>query len=587
MFFFFDYDHFEVKLDASPNEAGLAIVSIDYNGTPGYLNRSVLKEYNLDLDILKSLDLKKGFDFYNSNGKTILFIVTVGQNENTENLLRKNLFNALTKNFDKFSNKTLWIPLMGTGSGGLNFSESYSIIKSVLDDLKDNINKYNSKIILSIFGDKEGRALFKEIEKRIKLTTPPSKLNKSEFEKENEITIQSANQIDITSIVNNKNFKFYFIELSDNEIDVDISKFVNEYNLITNKFKIGDVLIDKIILFHGSKKVSKINIKRIGIIKGHNQNKQYFKVDWIIAQDDLTIESLYGYDFQLEEPTKIDIGQILDKLTNENLSKLVYELNSILKIGLKIENLPEFRSPKTQKLNAIAGLLCDSDKDEDHLDIKKDVEAFARVMAAKSFHPPLAIALLGKWGSGKSFFMRKLKEDIQILSNSNPQDSFCEGIAHVHFNAWSYMDANLWASIVSRIFEALEEYINNSTASKKVKKDLEEQLFQKLTISKDELSELNKQKEKVEKQISDLETKKNNAKKELDEKIESIRKFRLTEILKKVDEEFQVTHQIESSLNANPTFVDTAIKFEKIAMRKIQMLGDKREMIGKLTISTF
>jgi hypothetical protein len=64
--------------------------------------------------------------------------------------------------------------------------------------------------------------------------------------------------------------------------------------------------------------------------------------------------------------------------------------------------------PKTaSNPNIIPGILSDSDRGNDYLNITKDVTAFARVIAAKSFAPPLAVALFGKWGSGKSFFYEK------------------------------------------------------------------------------------------------------------------------------------------------------------------------------------
>lgn len=42
---------------------------------------------------------------------------------------------------------------------------------------------------------------------------------------------------------------------------------------------------------------------------------------------------------------------------------------------------------------------------------------------------------------------------------------YCEGIAQITFNAWSYLDANLWAGIAHSLFEKLNEYINGETKS--------------------------------------------------------------------------------------------------------------------------
>lgn len=255
---------------------------------------------------------------------------------------------------------------------------------------------------------------------------------------------------------------------------------------------------------------------------------------------------------------KINIGETIEQTKFKELQDLK-DSTSIL----RKETETTIIQPNLN-ITRLPGILSDSEKGEDYFEIKEDVEAFARVMAAKSFEPPLAIALLGKWGSGKSFFMHKLKEEIQTLSAINSHKAFCEGIAHVHFNAWSYMDSNLWASIITRIFEGLEEYIKSSGASDEIKKEIEEHIFQKLTISKNELKALNDQKNKVDNQLKDLEHKREKIKKDLDDKVLSLRKSTFKNLIKKVDEEFNVKQEIEKTLNDNSTFTDSAEKFKKI-----------------------
>ncbi len=164
-------------------------------------------------------------------------------------------------------------------------------------------------------------------------------------------------------------------------------------------------------------------------------------------------------------------------------------------------------STATATSNKIPVLISDSDKGLDYLDISKDVKAFARVVAAKSFEPPIAIALFGKWGSGKSFFMRKLREQVDKLSERSKDEFYCKGVVHIHFNAWSYVDANLWASIVSKIFEGLKDYISiNGKETEKA--EIEKQLAGKLVIAQESIGILESQKETLTQQISSLEKKK-------------------------------------------------------------------------------
>ena len=54
--------------------------------------------------------------------------------------------------------------------------------------------------------------------------------------------------------------------------------------------------------------------------------------------------------------------------------------------------------------------------DNDHLQFDQDVRAFASVIAFRDLTPPLAIALFGPWGSGKSFFMNRLQQQIEFLT---------------------------------------------------------------------------------------------------------------------------------------------------------------------------
>ncbi len=105
----------------------------------------------------------------------------------------------------------------------------------------------------------------------------------------------------------------------------------------------------------------------------------------------------------------------------------------------------------------------------DLLDITPDVRAFATLIASKRLAPPLSIGLFGEWGSGKTFFMQLLKEEIEkraraARDSGKPQSQvmFYKNIRQIEFNAWQYMEGDLWASLVSHIFDGL---VNNDRAS--------------------------------------------------------------------------------------------------------------------------
>lgn len=114
------------------------------------------------------------------------------------------------------------------------------------------------------------------------------------------------------------------------------------------------------------------------------------------------------------------------------------------------------QSPRFQEL---AGYQSDVPEGRDLLNISGEVEALACVLAAREVYPPLSLGLFGDWGTGKSFFMRQLESRIRVLQEdaqaARGDSAFCENIVQIAFNAWNYIDTNLWASLTSEIFEGL------------------------------------------------------------------------------------------------------------------------------------
>ncbi len=430
---------YEIILNASPNEADIAITSVDIYGNTGNLNILVLAAYGYDPKVLKRLDFKKGFDLLVQKGKKpILFIVTYGGEHNSENSLRNNLTYAIKNYLDRLSSKTIWIPLLGTGESGISFDTSLNITKFVIEGFVSEFNESGTRFIISIPDSKRGTTFFDQIHQNIGEATQKKSPKKKKHE--------------------------------------------------------------------------------------------------------------------------------------------------------KVDKTPEFNPQTTittvTKINTIAGLISDSDLSTDHLNIAKDVSAFARVIAAKSFTPPLAIALFGQWGSGKSFFMKKLKERIKLLSNVNPEKGFCEGIAHVHFNAWSYMDANLWAGIITKIFDGLNQYIQDNSAGDDYKKEIEKVLTHKLNITHSELEELERKKGAIDAQLESLNTKKETIEELLQQKIKKIRSKTMLQIVEQIDKEYNVEQTVEDAITKNSTIIKNQEQFAKIVPREYWKTPDELYSQTK-SISTF
>lgn len=137
--------------------------------------------------------------------------------------------------------------------------------------------------------------------------------------------------------------------------------------------------------------------------------------------------------------------------------------------GVRLGVVPPRRRGKTRRIGAprgrtnagqdIAGVSSDVAKGVDLLDIEAEVAALCSVIAARDVQPPLSIGLFGDWGTGKSFFMEKMWERIEQLEKEGAAENslFASHIVQLKFNAWYYIDTNLWATLGSEIFRGLAD----------------------------------------------------------------------------------------------------------------------------------
>ena len=115
----------------------------------------------------------------------------------------------------------------------------------------------------------------------------------------------------------------------------------------------------------------------------------------------------------------------------------------------------------------LAGYISDSVPDEsqsltDELGIDEDVKTLCSVLLAREVSPPLAVGLFGGWGTGKSYFMQTMYREIDDLaarSRSAKKTAYHSKVVQIRFNAWHYADSNLWASLVSHIFDELSRKV--------------------------------------------------------------------------------------------------------------------------------
>jgi hypothetical protein len=124
-------------------------------------------------------------------------------------------------------------------------------------------------------------------------------------------------------------------------------------------------------------------------------------------------------------------------------------LNEVHPFSARPVEIPDYKADK-----AVLG--------EDLVDIRAEVDAFAYLLASRSLRPPLAVGLFGYWGSGKTYFMESVRNRITQLVGSKevleaPQNAipFWKRIVQIDFNAWHYVEGDLWASLVEHVFSEL------------------------------------------------------------------------------------------------------------------------------------
>jgi hypothetical protein len=99
---------------------------------------------------------------------------------------------------------------------------------------------------------------------------------------------------------------------------------------------------------------------------------------------------------------------------------------------------------------------------DDALGRQADARRLAELACLADNAPPLAIGLFGDWGSGKSTFMAMMQAEVARIGGAWKDEAaspFATRVAQIRFNAWSFADANLWASLAVEIFEGLRDEI--------------------------------------------------------------------------------------------------------------------------------
>lgn len=202
--------------------------------------------------------------------------------------------------------------------------------------------------------------------------------------------------------------------------------------------------------------------------------------------------------------------------------------------------LPDIQTGPLQRPNStrrepfppptVAGFMADNWTGRDLLGIERDVNALASLVAAYKVEPPLSIGLFGDWGSGKSHFMRQMRKRVELLSTSarasgKPQNElgYYKNIVQIEFNAWHYIEGNLWASLVDHIFANLKLSEREDPTYAEQRRD---ELMQKLGVKEDIQKKINLRVQDREKELDKLNERTLQAEAELDKASTQLQGFK-------------------------------------------------------------
>ncbi|BCJ46958.1 hypothetical protein GCM10010168_35220 [Actinoplanes ianthinogenes] len=176
----------------------------------------------------------------------------------------------------------------------------------------------------------------------------------------------------------------------------------------------------------------------------------------------LLLGALLGADTELTTPLRVALaaaGDSLDAVRDSYERWLRSEADKAPRAGDSLRDWLRRANPR-QPVDLPAYASDRIDAGHDLIGIAAEADAFAYLLASRDLTPPLAIGLFGDWGSGKSFLMQAVKDRINqlgdLVGETGQQEApVWKQIRQIEFNAWEYVQGDLWAGLLEHIFGEL------------------------------------------------------------------------------------------------------------------------------------
>ncbi|WP_330256274.1 P-loop NTPase fold protein [Nocardia sp. NBC_00565] len=188
----------------------------------------------------------------------------------------------------------------------------------------------------------------------------------------------------------------------------------------------------------------------------------------------------------------------------------------------------------------IPGIAGDETSGPDSLGVDADAAALAALIASTRLVPPLAVAVYGEWGSGKTFFMRRIEANIDRLTARDPGGTVFEpAVRHIRFGAWHYARGNLWASLLEHVFTTLCP--PDSTADQMLV-----ELTASIPVIQEALADADQRVDATKLRIDEITAEIGSARERHDDTLESLKSVRARDIWAAITSDGEVSQQFQA-----------------------------------------
>lgn len=459
-----------IKIGADPAHFDIVFASIDVNGNSGQLNTFVRNSLGLEGDhSIEPSELRDGYSIIRVDKQLLVYVVTVDGKSSSQDLLRINLEKALTSNvllnFVSSAQRTVWMPLMGTGAGGQSFLESMDVTLQVIFQeffAVHNIEQSTSFVL------------------SVPLATTPQNVEILEDR------LRSA------KASYKRPINFWFLQYNNGDwINRDINSVQPGGQLfwkigrgLPKNIKPNDVVFYWRTIDQGNKadrgglvgigRVISLDIQNINGTDRLPSEVIYFSEDDLLQRDHvislagITRKSWQGSILSMDpDQGRAIIKMIIDRW-GENVA---FNLSGISVLSDEIDGTADLNTQSSvAELISLAFGIQFSRELNDETPLALDRESFALAIARlfRSAEREFSLALLGRWGSGKTtlanrvikyvtdfeFYKTEFKERFGYELDQKSDTKY----EIVNFNAWRYRkQPELWIWLYESFVQAYLE----------------------------------------------------------------------------------------------------------------------------------